>query len=79
MNNLLDFAGLLLYYAVLPILVPVQALLYALGALYLGIVFCHRLALQVPALFGWLRHAGNHTHGRIQVLAWRKKLVKVPA
>lgn len=79
MNNLLDFAGLLLYYAVLPILVPLQALVYALGVIYFCFLFCHRLALQVPYLFGWLRHASRHTHGRIQVLAWRKKLAKVHA
>lgn len=79
MNNLLDFAGLLLYYAVLPVLVPLQALVYALGAVYLGFIFCHRLALQVPYLFGWLRHASRHTRSRIQVLAFRKKLAKVSA
>ncbi|OLY90930.1 hypothetical protein SAMN05444008_11713 [Cnuella takakiae] len=79
MNNLLDFAGLLLYVAVLPILIPMQALLYALGGIYLALVFFHRMVLHVPQLFGWLRHASRHTHGPIQVLAWRKKLAKVHA
>lgn len=75
MNNLLDFAGLLLYYIVLPLLLPVQALLYALGGVWFLFIFFHRMVVSVPQLFGWLRAAT----GKMQVSSFRRKLVKVHA
>jgi hypothetical protein len=73
MNNLLDFAGLLLYYIVLPLLLPVQALLYIVAGLWFLFVFFHRMVIELPQLFGWLRA----TAGKMQVPSFRRKLVKV--
>ncbi len=75
MNNLLDFAGLLLYYVVLPLLLPVQALLYILAGLWFTCIFFHRMVMELPQLAGWLRTA----IGRIQAPVLRRKLVKVHA
>ena len=75
MNNLLDFAGLLLYYIVLPLLLPVQALLYALAGLWFVFIFVHRSIVALPQLFGWLRTAA----AKVQVPVLRRKLVKVHA
>lgn len=79
MNNLLDFAGLLLYYAILPLLLPVQALLYVLGGIWFTCVFGHRLLMEIPHLFGLLSTATRNVAAKAQVHAMRKKLVKVPA
>jgi hypothetical protein len=75
MNNLLDFAGLLLYYIVLPLLLPVQALMYALAGLWFVFIYFHRMVMELPQLFGWLRT----TAGKVHVPALRRKLVKVHA
>lgn len=79
MNNLLDFAGLLLYYAVMPLLLPVQAFLYLVAAVWFTALFCHRMLLTVPRWWGWLRHNSPVGQGRLHHPAWRKRLVKVHA
>lgn len=75
MNNLLDFAGLLLYYMILPLLLPVQALLYALGGVWFACIFIHRMVQALPHLLGGLRASASKLH----LPAWRRKLVKLPA
>lgn len=79
MNNLLDFAGLLLYYVVLPLLLPVQALLYALAGVWFTLIFCHRLLAELLRAFWQLRVNTRSVAGKVYLLSWRKKLLKVPA
>ncbi len=79
MNNLLDFAGLLLYYLFLPIIIPVQVILYVLAGFWFACVFCNRMLLSIPHFMVRMRHAGNNFAGRIYAPIWRKKLLKVPA
>lgn len=75
MNNLLDFAGLLLYYIVLPFLLPIQALLYGFAGLWFAFAYGHRVLLEIPKLWSWLRQGVHKMH----MPAWRRKLVKVHA